>query len=82
MNTEALIDALRRELDGYVRRGMAERAAAVRQELTRLGCSTDETPGEVVPAGPGGTPQKATRKKPEPPPPAPKPSPKRKRAES
>lgn len=60
MNTEALIEALRRELDGYVRRGMATRADAVRQELIRLGCLPGDTPSEVVPSESESTPQKAT----------------------
>lgn len=81
MNTEALIEALRRELDGYIRRGMAARAESVRQELIRLGCSPGDTPSEVVPVESDGTPpaRKATRKAPveETPPPSPT---KRKRA--
>lgn len=60
MNTDALIDALRRELEGYVRRGMKARADAVRQELIRLGCSPGDTPRGVVPSEPGDTPQKPT----------------------
>lgn len=62
MNTEALIEALRRELDGYVRRGMKERAEAVRQELVRLGCSPGDTPSEVVPSESDSTPKPETSK--------------------
>jgi hypothetical protein len=51
MDKDTLIAALRRELDGYIRRGLHERADAVRQELTRLGCSDGVTPREVVPSG-------------------------------
>jgi hypothetical protein len=50
MELDTLIAALRRELDGYNRRGMTDRAAAVRQELSRLGCSDGVTPREVVPS--------------------------------
>jgi len=34
---EAYVEALRRERDGYVQRGMTERAAQVAAELRRLG---------------------------------------------
>ena len=50
MANDALIEALRRELGGYIRRGLTDRAAQVRQELTRLGCSDGVTPREVVPS--------------------------------
>lgn len=85
MDKKALIEALRRELDGYIRRGMATRADAVRTELTRLGCSLEEIPSEVVPSEAGSTPQKPAtraRKAVEPieEPPAPKTPQKRKRA--
>lgn len=51
MNHQSLIDALERELAGYIRRGLTARAEAVRQELRRLGSSVDEpqTASEVVP---------------------------------
>jgi len=82
MNTEALIEALRRELDGYVRRGMAARAESVRQELVRLGCSPGDTPSEVVPVESDGTPP-PRKAKPKPPVDnTPPPSSKRKRANS
>lgn len=56
MDQETLIAALERELDGYVRRGLTVKADAVREELARLGCSPGDTPREVVPSEPGGTP--------------------------
>jgi hypothetical protein len=68
MDLETLIAALCRELDGYIRRGMTQRAEAVRQELIRLGCSDGVTPREVVPPeadGPPPPPRKTpTKRKP------------------
>jgi hypothetical protein len=66
MTNEALIEALRRELDGYTHRGMTDRAAQVRQELIRLGCSDGVTPREVVPPeadGPPPAPRKTPTKR-------------------
>ena len=85
MNTDALIEALRRELDGYIRRGLTQRATAVAEELARLGFSAGATPPEVVQSEPSGTPTvpaKRTRKPVEAPEPAPaiKTPPKKKRA--
>jgi hypothetical protein len=65
MNTDALIAALRAELAGYIRRGLAERAKAVEAELARLGFSAGATPSEVVQPESGSTPTtpaKRTRK--------------------
>jgi hypothetical protein len=65
MTNDALIEALRRELDGYIRRGLKQRAQAVKEELARLGFSAGATPSEVVQSEPDGTatlPAKRTRK--------------------
>lgn len=85
MNNDALIEALRRELGGYIRRGLGERATAVETELARLGFSAGATPPEVVQSEPSGTPTvpaKRTRKPVETPEPAQatKTPPKKKRA--
>lgn len=85
MTNDALIEALRRELGGYIRRGLSERAAAVEKELARLGYSAGATPPEVVLSEPSGTPTvpaKRTRKPVEAPKPAEatKTPPKKKRA--
>jgi hypothetical protein len=56
MNNDALIAALRHELDGYLRRGMKDRAKGVQEVLARLGCSTTAMPPEIVPSESGGTP--------------------------
>ena len=63
MDHDALIAALETELAGYIRRGLGDRADAVRAELARLGRSPGATPREAVPSEPGGTPAKksATR---------------------
>lgn len=84
MITDALIAALRAELAGYLRRGLAERAKAVEAELARLGFSAGATPPEVVQSESGSTPTipaKRTRKPVEPPKPAeePKTAPARKK---
>lgn len=63
MNNQTLIDALERELAGYIRRGLTARADAVRHELHRLGSSKDVTVSEVVPPEPVGTPKPTTRAK-------------------
>lgn len=62
MDSDTLAAALQRELDGYNRRGMKERANAVRQELIRLGCSPVETAGEVVSSESDSTPTKPARR--------------------
>jgi hypothetical protein len=85
MTNDALIEALRRELDGYIRRGLKQRAQAVKEELARLGFSAGATPSEVVQSEPDGTPTiapKRTRKPVQAPEPAPatKTPPKKKRA--
>lgn len=57
----SLIDALERELAGYIRRGLTDRADQVRAELRRLGSSERDTT-EVVPPESANPPQKpATR---------------------
>jgi hypothetical protein len=53
---DALIEALRRELAGYVRRGLPERVKAVEAELARLGFPVGATPRGVVQTEPGSTP--------------------------
>ena len=57
-NMNSLIDALERELAGYIRRGLTDRADQVRAELRRLGSSERDTT-EVVPPESAKTPQKA-----------------------
>lgn len=42
MDTAAIIDALKLELDGYRRRGLRDRAAAVVAALRQLGVDIDE----------------------------------------
>ena len=56
-----LIAALEQELAGYLRRGLADRAAQVREELRRLGGLVDATiAAGTVPAEPAETnPKKA-----------------------
>lgn len=61
MDNDALIAALKRELAGYIRRGLDTRADAVRAELARLGCPPGATPSGEVPAEPGSTPKPTTR---------------------
>lgn len=63
MNTQSLIDALERELAGYIRRGLTARAEAVRHELRRLGSSVDEPQdvAEVVPPESSSTPKRTKR---------------------
>ena len=56
MNIDALIAAYERELAGYRRRGLADRAKLVEEELRRLGRSPGATPREDVPAEPASTP--------------------------
>lgn len=62
MTNDALIAALEKELAGYIRRGLADRAALVRKELDRLGCPTESPSIEVVPVEPVGTSQKPARR--------------------
>ena len=59
MDRDRIIAALEQELAGYVRRGLADRADQVRQELRRLGSSVP-TIAETVPPEPASTPQKPT----------------------
>ena len=62
MNTDTLIRALETELNGYIRRGLTERANLVRQELIRLGRPMDIPPAVDVPSESDSTPTKpATR---------------------
>lgn len=56
MNLEPLIEALEKELAGYVRRGLAARAKQVETELRRLGWSPGATPSDFVPSEPTSTP--------------------------
>ena len=60
MNNNALIEALRRELDGYIRRGMKDRAAGVQEVLAQLGCLPATPLVEIVPSELGGTPTTPT----------------------
>lgn len=62
MNTDSLIEALERELAGYIRRGLDQRAESVRAELRRLGRSPGATPREDVPVEPAETPATRVRK--------------------
>lgn len=55
MNTDALIAAYERELAGYRRRGLADRAKLVEEELRRLGRPPGDTPRGDVPTGPAST---------------------------
>jgi hypothetical protein len=59
---DALIEALRRELAGYIRRGLAERAKAVEAELDRLGFPIGATPRGVVQTEPVSTPPTPTKR--------------------
>ena len=61
MNIETLIEALEKELAGYVRRGLAQRAKDVETELRRLGWSPNATAGDVVPSESASTPQKPSK---------------------
>lgn len=47
MNTETIIEALKRERDGYLRRGSTDRAALVEAELHRLGYDAPESGSTV-----------------------------------
>lgn len=74
MNKETLTRALETELNGYIRRGLTERANLVRQELIRLGRPMDTPSAVDVPSEPDSTPTKPAtraRKAPEPPKPEP-----------
>ncbi len=55
MNVDALIAAYLRELEGYRRRGLSERAALVEAELRRLGHLPGATPREDVLTESAGT---------------------------
>ena len=59
MNIDALIAAYERELAGYRRRGLTDRAKLVEAELRRLGHSPGATPREDVLAEPASTPTTA-----------------------
>lgn len=69
MMKDAIIAALRRELDGYVRRGRIDRARLVVDQLVLLGCDVSEflsdlstvPPEEAAPA-PKAAKKPATRK--------------------
>lgn len=63
MNTDAIIAALKAELDGYVRRGLTHRAEQVIAQLVALGCSdilSTRQPETLPPQG--GTPKPAAKK--------------------
>lgn len=69
MNIDALIHAYKKELAGYLSRGLTERAKLVEAELRRLGHSLDEKPREDVlaePASTSPTPLEAAQSAPEP----------------
>ena len=65
MNITAIIEALKAERDGYLRRGRTDRAALVEAELHRLGYETKES-GSTVLVEPVEThseaPQRASKK--------------------
>jgi len=68
MLNDALIRALKAELEGYVRRGLDDRAAQVAAQLVALGCEevlSTKLSSALSPQG-GATPKKkpATRKAP------------------
>jgi hypothetical protein len=48
MDTTAIIEALKAERDGYLRRGRTDRAALVEAELHRLGYETKESGSTVL----------------------------------
>jgi hypothetical protein len=56
MDIDALIAAYEHELAGYRRRGLADRAKLVEEELRRLGRPPGATPRGDVPAEPASTP--------------------------
>ncbi len=60
MDQATYLAALEKELDGYIRRGLTARADAVRAEIARLGCSSGDTPQEVVPPESGSAAPKPT----------------------
>ena len=62
MNLESIIEALEKELAGYVRRGLATRAKAVETELRRLGWSPGATPSGTVSTEPASTPAETPAK--------------------
>jgi hypothetical protein len=69
MNIDALIHAYKKELAGYQRRGLTERAKLVEAELRRLGHSLGDEPCEDVltePASTHTTPPEAPQSAPEP----------------
>lgn len=55
MNIDALIAAYQTELQGYMLRGLKDRAKLVEEELRRLGHSPGVTPREDVLAEPTST---------------------------
>lgn len=55
-NIDALINAYQAELQGYIRRGLTDRAKLVEEELRRLGHLPGVTPREDVLAEPASTP--------------------------
>ena len=59
MDIDALIAAYEKELAGYRRRGLADRAKLVEEELRRLGRSPGATPREDVRPEPASTPTTA-----------------------
>jgi hypothetical protein len=57
MNIDALIHAYKKELAGYLSRGLTERAKLVEAELRRLGHSLGDEPREDVLTEPASTSQ-------------------------
>lgn len=60
------VEALRRELDGYLNRGRLDRARQVVDQMVLLGCDVSEflsrLEASTVPAGEASTPKKAVKK--------------------
>ena len=63
---ELLVAALRRELDGYLTRGLEDRARQVVEQMVLLGCDVTEVLSRfssTVPAEEASTPKKKPAKK-------------------
>ena len=63
MDRDRIIAALEQELAAYLRRGLADRADQVREELRRLGGSVP-TIAETVPTESASTPEEPVRRAP------------------
>lgn len=61
MDRDRIIAALEQELAAYLRRGLADRAGQVREELRRLGGSVP-TIAETVPTESASTPEEPARR--------------------